>query len=805
MTTVRQLVDKLGTSENVLKGPSKMTYMKEDHKKTNRFTNQVITLQFPKDIYYGSEVTIDLYQEGDIIDAVWLALTYPASQPSTVCDSFGTYVLNWAQLEHGNQVLERLHGEYIEIFNDLTVPEGKQSALSNLVGKNLTSNLSTYYVKLPFSAFKYGLPVCALSENPHIRFNIRNFYECVTSASVNPLFNAVLLVDYIFLEEKERDYYVKNTLEYLLGQNQYFSVQCNVPVSQVSIRSFSLPLISLGKFCIFNFSLPNYTNRLINTSFVWTFTTATTPPNITNLTMYINGTAVTATSSSILGTVTTVNYSTTSLYTVSNNVVSYTWSGVTVNSATVQISGQYYGGRSSPYTVLTQFQGSCKELFVVLQHTAAQPYDYTLNGNDLLSAMTIRLNSVEYLKSETGTPQFLRTIHGLDRHVRVPNRQFYMYSFCIDPENNQPSGSINMGMMSNQEFDFFMNCSGVPVNIRMYMRSYSTMKIQDGKLYMQNASPFDAKGTLINNVIRPKINLQFSGTYTTSSYSDYTVVTFTSGTGSVNVIDGGQVDILLVGGGGGSGACIASFYNTYWSPTTGSFGGGGGGVVYVPSYNLVPGVYQIAVGAGGYAGRVLPSVNPGDFLSGISPGLNGGNSSLGNITAYGGGGGGVTPFTNGATSGYSSGGYPGFSGGSGGAGYNKAGSGTPGQGYAGSISLISGGGGGAGGTGDSNPLTGGPGISNSITGTVQYYGGGGGTATNKAIVAQPITGGIGGGGTGAQWNDTTVTYTAGTPGTANTGGGAGGNCGYPNAGDGRRAKNGYAGGSGVVIIRYRNS
>lgn len=806
MGTVRQLVDKLGTSDNVLAGNPKMTYMKDDYKKTNKFTNQIVTLQFPKNIYYGSEVTIDLYQEGDLVDAVWLALTYPSGQPSTVCDSFGTYVLNWVQLEQGNQVIERLHGEYIEIYNDLTVPQGKQSALSNLIGKNITSNLSVYYVKLSFSAFKYGFPVCALKENPRIRFNIRNFYECVTGATLNPLFNAVLLVNYIFLEEKERDYYTKTPLEYLLGQNQYFSVQCSVPVSQTSVQTFSLPLISLGTFCIFDFSMPKYVNKLVNATLVWTFTTGTTPANINGLTMYLNGTVISPLTSSITGTKTSVTYSITgnSLYTVANNTVSYTWSSAT--SANLQISGQYYGGKSSPYTVYTQFRGACKELFIVLQHTAAQPYDYTLNGNDLLAAMNIRLNTVEYLKAETGTPQFLRTIQGLDRHIRVPDRQFYMYSFCIDPENKQPTGSINMGMINNQEFDFYMNCSGAPINIRMYMRSYTTLKIHDGKLYMQNAVPLDTKGTLINTIKLPKINLQFTGTYTTSYYNDYTIVTFTSGTGLINVIDGGVVDIFLVGGGGGSGACIASFYTSFYSPTTGSFGGGGGGVLYVPSYNLVPGVYKVAVGAGGYAGRLLPAVNPNDGFTGISPGLNGGNSSVGTLVAYGGGGGGVTAFSVGASSGYCSGGYPGATGGSGGAGYNKAGSGIPGQGYAGSTSLVSGGGGGAGGSGDSNPLTGGPGIANSITGTLQYYGGGGGTATDKTLVAQPITGGIGGGGTGAQWKDTSpVSYTPGTAGTANTGGGGGGNSGYPNAGDGFRAHPGYAGGSGIVIIRYRNS
>jgi hypothetical protein len=115
-------------------------------------------------------------------------------------------VLNWVQLEYGNQIIERIHGEYIEMFNDLNVHQGKQSALTQMVGKNTTSPLTTYTVKLPFSAFKYGLPVRALKENARLRFNIRNFSECGTGVTTNPLFNATLLVDYIFLQEKERNF-----------------------------------------------------------------------------------------------------------------------------------------------------------------------------------------------------------------------------------------------------------------------------------------------------------------------------------------------------------------------------------------------------------------------------------------------------------------------------------------------------------------------------------------------------------------------------------------------------------------------
>ena len=805
MTTVRQLVNSLGTSDNIIAGNPKMTYMRDVYKRTTQCTNQLITMQFPKNIYYGSEVTVDLYQEADIIDAAWLQLAFPTSG-STVCDSFGTYVLNWVQLECGNQIIERLHGEYIELFNDLTVPQGKQGALSNLVGKNLTSNLASYSVKLPFSAFKYGLPVCALKENVRIRFNIRNFYECVSGTSnINPLFNATMLVNYIFLQEEERNFFVKNPLTYLVGQNQYFSTQFVPNMTQYSFRPFQLPLLTLGTAPLFTFNMPKFTNQIVSVNFQYNFTTTTTPANISGLTLTVNGATVSATSSSIVGTRTTVNYTATSGIYSSKNLVTYTWTGVTVTAATVQVSGTYTGGGSNPYTIFTEFRNPCKELFFVLQPTSAAPYDYTLDGtNDVLSSLRIRLDDKEYLKSETGTPFLLRIIKGLDRHVRIPDRRFYMYSFSIDPENNQPSGTLNLGMVTRQQFDFSINMSGAPVNLRMYARTYNLMQIQDGKLAMLYPGPTDINGLRLNTF--PQTAVAATGG-TITNIAPYRIHTFTA-SGNFVVTTGGIADILVVGGGGGSGGSVGD--NN--ANGNGSYGGGGGGVVYVGSYNLIPQTYNITVGAGGVGG-LASSINTFGSVWGQVPtqGSNGGNSSFGTLTAYGGGGGGCNYYGSGiAPPGLPFSGFPGLTGGSGGSGYLGGGSGITGQGFAGvnsstSNGSVGGGGGGAGGTSTASSTTAGNGVSNSISGTPTYYGGGGGNAVDAFIFSNyPVTGGLGGGGTGSVYNVNNGIYFAGSAGTANTGGGGGGSSVVSNYVS-YAGMPGYAGGSGIVIIRYRNS
>jgi len=314
------------------------------------------------------------------------------------------------------------------------------------------------------------------------------------------------------------------------------------------------------------------------------------------------------------------------------------------------------------------------------------------------------------------------------------------------------------------------------------------------------------------------------GTITTCG--DYKTHIFTSsGCFSVSSLSNSPannvVDYLVVAGGGGSGTAC------------GAGGGGAGGFRLSNNFGLpcasmsplsacVAGLpvsattYPITIGAGGSA---APFSGTGPVPPCSSQGTNGSSSIFSSITSAGGGRGGGAPIC--ATK-------PGASGGSGGGGSHNSGTGgtgntpptSPPQGQNGATSVPSsitaddegGGGGGAGGVGG-NPAGGiGSFVSNSFIGTlcapsygqagpaasVRYFSGGGGGAarnnTSGPVPAPGIAGGVGGGGRGGYGTGNT----AGVAGTVNTGGGAGGST---QAGGVFAA--GAAGGSGIVMIRYK--
>jgi len=290
---------------------------------------------------------------------------------------------------------------------------------------------------------------------------------------------------------------------------------------------------------------------------------------------------------------------------------------------------------------------------------------------------------------------------------------------------------------------------------------------------------------------------------------DYKIHTFTGpGTFTVscagNTLGSNSVDYLVVAGGGSGGRHRAA-------------GGGAGG--YRESSGTASGCYTasplgacvsalpvtvqgypITVGAGG-SQVTAPPTNP-------ETGNNGSNSIFSTITSTGGGGGGGAELS-GNSGGSGGGAGPNASGGSGNTPPvsppqgNSGGNGSPGAPMYGS-----GGGGGAtaaGGNGNNTGCCvggdGGAGATSSISGTAVARAGGGGGSLFCQPVAKSGVGGTGGGGNGAGGVGGCA-GTAATAGTANTGGGGGGGR-HASPNPQGATESGAAGGSGIVIIRYK--
>jgi hypothetical protein len=363
-----------------------------------------------------------------------------------------------------------------------------------------------------------------------------------------------------------------------------------------------------------------------------------------------------------------------------------------------------------------------------------------------------------------------------------------------DYANTADTNNITLGRNSSNiegnASDFVINQEGVSITL-VYVDATK------GWITTDTGNSSDA---FVNNYIEAT-----GGTITCCG--DYKIHTFT-GPGTFTVSSAGNplgsttVDYMVVAGGGGGGVDCA--------------GGGAGAGGFRESSGADSGCYTasplgacvsalpvsvqgypIIVGAGGAGETGSPGPRPG------VAGCSGSVSTFSSITSAGGGGGGSG--SNGANGG-SGGGASHACSSSGGSGNTPPTS--PPQGNNGSVSNspnnpggidTGGGGGGAGAAATAPPGlgTGGNGVTTSISASPTSYAGGGGGGIRSTTTAP--SGGLGGGGNGGT-RPPSGAAGAGGNGTTNTGGGGGGIAGSSSA-----CKNapGGAGGSGIVIIRYK--
>lgn len=91
----------------------------------------------------------------------------------------------------------------------------------------------------------------------------------------------------------------------------------------------------------------------------------------------------------------------------------------------------------------------------------------------------IRLDINEFTKINE-TALYFRYVQPFDYHTRIQGNCF-TYSFCLDPESEIPTGSINMGRVKNQNLYLYYKPNTGTHNVTVYAINYNILT-PDGRL-----------------------------------------------------------------------------------------------------------------------------------------------------------------------------------------------------------------------------------------------------------------------------------------------------------------------------------
>ena len=126
----------------------------------------------------------------------------------------------------------------------------------------------------------------------------------------------------------------------------------------------------------------------------------------------------------------------------------------------------------------------CKELVWVIQPDAnvaagANKWaDYTAEGADPLASAKLQLNGQDRFSVRDAT--YFNLVQPYQHHTRCPATGIYVYSFALNPEQHQPSGTVNMSRIDNATLLLDLTTGTDPVQLRLYAVNYNVLRIMAG-------------------------------------------------------------------------------------------------------------------------------------------------------------------------------------------------------------------------------------------------------------------------------------------------------------------------------------
>ena len=251
-----------GAQDVYLTGNPQITFFKVIYRRHTNYAVESIKQTLNGTVNFGNRVTVQITRNGDLIHRIWLRFHFTVTDTTYLLQPFyGLKLLKNNELEIGGQRVDKHYGEWMYIWNELSLPEGKKEGYYRLVGGNeknqamLITEDTTLYVPLEFWFCRnigLALPLIALQYH-EVKLNIEfstftsilannegdtiynydtkillNGNYDIGSGIVSPSqtmsktkFQAEMWVDYIFLDTAERLKFAQISHEYLIEQLQH--------------------------------------------------------------------------------------------------------------------------------------------------------------------------------------------------------------------------------------------------------------------------------------------------------------------------------------------------------------------------------------------------------------------------------------------------------------------------------------------------------------------------------------------------------------------------------------------------------
>lgn len=293
MASGRVQLASVGVQDNFTVNEPSFTYFQKVYKKHTKFALETIDNPMDGAVNFDSILNCVIPRRGDLIHAIHLRVElsnlYSPSHPTSnlgYTDSIGHAMIDWAELIIGGQIVQKITGEFMELYTDLFVSQSQQPAMKYLVGRTLTVNglgkaapSTTYIIPLPFYFHhndNLNIPLTAINKQTiEVRIQLKPLSSLVVysdtglpgPSDVTGTINKLSLpVEFVFLSDDEMSYMSSRTLDYMVTQLQ--QIKYTIPIGE-TVSKIPLQFINPVKELFFviqdtNDDTFNYSDQLVN-------------------------------------------------------------------------------------------------------------------------------------------------------------------------------------------------------------------------------------------------------------------------------------------------------------------------------------------------------------------------------------------------------------------------------------------------------------------------------------------------------------------------------------------------------------
>ena len=122
-----------GAQDIYLTGNPQITFFKVVYRRHTNFAVESIEQTFNGSVDFDKRVTATISRNGDLVKGMYLEVDLPATSYLELVTVWtygvGNALVKEVEVEIGGQLIDRHYGEWMNIWTELSVPEGKKRRL----------------------------------------------------------------------------------------------------------------------------------------------------------------------------------------------------------------------------------------------------------------------------------------------------------------------------------------------------------------------------------------------------------------------------------------------------------------------------------------------------------------------------------------------------------------------------------------------------------------------------------------------------------------------------------------------------